>query len=186
MSLEIAPIDRPRAHPMLTVQDLEALVHVHGRRLRNFIRRRVANAADVEDLMQDTYLEALRCLGRYEGASRPETWLFGIALNLVRTHYKRAAHRPLLEDEITHDDRELDTAPSPLETVERLQTIHHLERAVARLPVESMSVLTLVLDEHMTYEQVAVRLQIPVGTVRSRLSRARALLKGVEQRVGGL
>jgi RNA polymerase sigma-70 factor (ECF subfamily) len=51
---------------------------------------------------------------------------------------------------------------------------------VDRLPQESVTVLTVVIDERLTYEQAAERLRIPVGTVRSRLSRARAILKGVQ------
>jgi RNA polymerase sigma factor (sigma-70 family) len=178
MSMEIATLERRAV--ALTVLDLERLVHQHGRRLRNFIRRRVANAADVEDLMQDTYLETLRCLDRFEGAARPETWMFGIALNLVRNHYKRAAHRPLLEDEIFIDEREREMAQDPLDIVEQQQVLGRLSKAVDRLPPASMRVLTLVIDEHLTYEQAADRLHIPVGTVRSRLSRARAILKSVE------
>jgi RNA polymerase sigma-70 factor (ECF subfamily) len=80
---------------LLTEADLARLVRVHGRSLRNFIHRRVGNTADVEDLMQDIYLEALQCLGRYQGAPRPETWLFSIALNLVRGHCKHVSLRPM-------------------------------------------------------------------------------------------
>jgi RNA polymerase sigma factor (sigma-70 family) len=178
MSMDLA--NPQRAALALTTSDLERLIHQHGRRLRNFIRRRVANAADVEDLMQDTYLETLRCLDRYRGTARPETWMFGIALNLVRNHYKRAAHRPLLEDEALIDAREQETAQDPLDILEQHQVFGRLSKAMDRLPQESVTVLTLVIDERLTYEQAAERLRIPVGTVRSRLSRARAILKGVQ------
>ncbi|SEK64122.1 RNA polymerase sigma factor, sigma-70 family [Roseateles sp. YR242] len=173
-------------HPLLTSTDLEGLVQQHGRRLRHFIRRRVSNADDVEDLIQDTYLEALRCLDRFQGASRPETWLFGIAVNLVRGHYKRNAQRPFLEDEVAEESRDLETAQDPLETIERQQALAHLERAAERLPSDTRRVLDLVLDQHLTYEQAASQLSIPVGTVRSRLSRARAALRSADRRRGGL
>jgi RNA polymerase sigma factor (sigma-70 family) len=163
--------------PLLSRSDLERLVRDHGRRLRNFIRRRVGNSADVEDLVQDTCLEALRCLDRYQGHSRPETWLFGIALNLVRSHYKRANQQPAFEDELQADDAPPDMAEDPLQILERLQEIDRLLNAFQRLPESSASVLLLVFDEWLTYEEAAFRLQIPVGTVRSRISRARAMLK---------
>lgn len=178
MSNDIA--NPERAAVALTLSDLERLVHQHGRRLRNFIRRRVSNAADVEDLMQDTYLETLRCLDRYRGAARPETWMFGIALNLVRNHYKRAAHRLLLENEEIIEQHEQGTAQDPLDILERHQVFGRVSRAMDRLPEDSIMVLKLVVDERLTYEQAADRLHIPVGTVRSRLSRARAVLKGVQ------
>lgn len=164
--------------PLLSASDLERLVRSQGRRLHNFIRRRVGNAADVEDLVQDTCLEALRCLARYQGQSKPETWLFGIALNLVRGHYKQARSRPVFEDEDAGLDVQAEMAEDPRETLERLQEIGRLLRVVEQLPVASASVLTLVFDERLTYEQAAKRLQIPVGTVRSRIARARAQLRG--------
>jgi RNA polymerase sigma factor (sigma-70 family) len=184
--MSLAIISPPLPYPALTLADLDGLVRAHGRRLRHFIRRRVANADDVEDLLQDTYLEALRCLDRFQGASRPETWLFGIAVNLVRGHYKRNAHRPLFEDELEEEIRETELAQDPLEAIARMQAITRLERAADRLPLDTRRVLTLVLDEHLSYEEAADRLCIPVGTVRSRLSRARAALRSADLRAGGL
>jgi RNA polymerase sigma factor (sigma-70 family) len=163
--------------PLLSAADLERLVREHGRRLHNFIRRRVGNSADVEDLVQDTCVEALRCLKRYQGHSKPETWLFGIALNLVRSHYKHARTRPAFEEEDAGLEAQAEMAEDPRETLERLQEISRLLRVVEQLPEASASVLTLVFDERLTYEEAASRLHIPVGTVRSRIARARALLR---------
>jgi RNA polymerase sigma factor (sigma-70 family) len=174
------PLDTVEPHhivALLTEADLERLVRTHSRRLHNFIHRRVGNIADVEDLMQDTCLEALRCLGRFQGASRPETWLFGIALNLVRGHYKRAGSRPVLVAEISEEEAPSETFEDPVETVERFEEIGRLSQRMEELSPASVSVLTLVFDERLTYEQAAHRLHIPVGTVRSRIARARAVLK---------
>jgi RNA polymerase sigma factor (sigma-70 family) len=164
--------------PLLSASDLDRLVRQHGRRLHNFIRRRVGNTAGVDDLVQDTCLEALRCLQRYQGHSRPETWLFGIALNLVRGHYKQARARPAFEEEDEGLEAQAEMAEDPRETLERLQEITRMLHVVDHLPAASACVLTLVFDERLTYEQAASRLQIPVGTVRSRIARARALLRG--------
>lgn len=172
--------DNPN-HPPLTPTDLSRLVRQYGARLRNFIRRRVGNAADVDDLVQDTCLEALRCLHRYQGHSRPETWLFGIAMNLVRGHYKRARYQPILEEEEAGLEAQEDLSEDPLDTLARYQEIERMHSLVGELPEASSSVLTLVFDERLTYEQAADRLQIPVGTVRSRIARARALLKSDKQ-----
>lgn len=164
--------------PLLSTSDLERLVRDHGRRLRNFIRRRIGNAADVEDLVQDTCLEALRCIGRYQGQSKPETWLFGIALNLVRGHYKQSRSRSAMEHAESAEDTPVEMAEDPRETLERQQEIHRLVRIVDRLPAQSIAVLTLVFDDQLTYSEAASRLQIPIGTVRSRIARARVMLRG--------
>jgi len=169
------PID---SDPLLSANDLAQLVHVHGRRLRNFIRRRVGNAADVDDLVQDTCVEALRCLNGYRGNSRPETWLFGIAMNLVRGHYKHAHTRTIFVEEEAGLDAQEDMSEDPLDTLARNQEIERMFRLVEDLPENASAVLRLVFDERLTYEQAASRLQIPVGTVRSRISRVRALLRG--------
>jgi RNA polymerase sigma factor (sigma-70 family) len=177
-------VDPPSREPLLSAADLAQLVRVHGRRLRNFIRRRVGNAADIDDLVQDTCLEALRCLGRYQGNSRPETWFFGIAMNLVRNHYKHVYAHPKLEDESSGLEVEEDMSEDPLDTLARHQEIERLRKLVEQLPEASSVVLTLVFDEHLTYEQAADRLQIPIGTVRSRISRVRSLLKSHSQHLG--
>jgi RNA polymerase sigma factor (sigma-70 family) len=163
--------------PLLSADDLARLIHVHGRRLRNFIRRRVGNMADVDDLVQDTCLEALRSLHNYRGNSRPETWLFGIAMNLVRGHYKHAHTRTMFVEEEAGFEAQEDMSEDPLDTLARNQEIERMFRLVEGLPVNASAVLTLVFDERLTYEQAASRLHIPVGTVRSRISRVRALLR---------
>ena len=76
------------AAPVLDHAAIDALIRKHSRRLHSFVRRRIGNPADVEEVVQETCLEAVRCLDRFQGQSRPETWLFGIAMNLVRNHYK--------------------------------------------------------------------------------------------------
>jgi RNA polymerase sigma factor (sigma-70 family) len=178
--MPVEPVEPARALPLLAAADLDHLVRTHGRRLRNFIRRRVGNAADVEDLVQDTCLEALRCMAHFHGTARPETWLFGIALNLVRGHFRRAGLRPAAEGEAADTDADA-LAEDPVETIERHQEIDRMVRLMDRLPRASVSVLTLVFDEQLTYEQAASRLQVPVGTIRSRIARARTMLKGPQQ-----
>jgi RNA polymerase sigma factor (sigma-70 family) len=170
-------IDPIGAQSLLSSSDLAQLVRVHGRRLHNFIRRRVANNADVDDLVQDTCLEAVRSIHSYKGNSRPETWLFGIALNLVRGHYKRAQTRNLFVETEAEPDGQENTSEDPSDTLARHEEIARVLRIVAQLSEHTATVLMLVFDERLTYEEAARRLQIPIGTVRSRISRVRALLR---------
>jgi DNA-directed RNA polymerase specialized sigma24 family protein len=85
--------DLATTHGVLNMNDVELLARTHAARLASFLRRRVGTRHDVEDLVLDTLLEAVRCVDRFQGQPRPGTWLFGIALNLTRNHHKRAKVR---------------------------------------------------------------------------------------------
>jgi RNA polymerase sigma factor (sigma-70 family) len=159
--------------------DIEQLVRANLHRLHNFLRRRVGNAADVDDLVQDTLLEALKCREKFQGNSRPETWLFGIAMNLVRNHYKRNRVRSIYDD-IDIETLGLADVNDPLELAERRQTVERVRQAASQLSEDSRILLQLIFEENMSYEEAAEFLNIPIGTVRSRISRARALLRQAE------
>ncbi|MDD0975122.1 RNA polymerase sigma factor [Pseudomonas fontis] len=158
--------------------DLNGLVRSSEHKLRLFIGKRVCNQADVDDLMQMTYLEAWRNQHKFLGASKPETWLFGIAANLVSNHFKRLYRRPrhmLLEDSLL-DSLEQGLDPSDLN--ECLCLLERALEAVESLPNDMQAVLKLLVDSDLSYQNAAHCLGIPVGTVRSRLARARVQLRG--------
>ena len=163
----------------LQLVELEQLVQAHSRRLYNFIRRRIGNLEDLEDITQDTMLEALKCREQFNSQSRPETWLFGIALNLIRSYYKRQRVRDIY-DEAEVDDFEMEVGRSPAEIVETNQLIARVSEVFAGLPEDTRMVVHLVFDKQYTYEEAAAHLGIPVGTVRSRISRTRAQLKQMQ------
>ncbi len=157
--------------------DWEGIFKQSNKKLINFIRRRVANTEDVEDIAQMTCLEVLRNRHKFTGASLPETWMFGIAINLIRNHYKRQQHCYLfdtLNDEVLenllHDDN-----PSTLTEHHRLLTT--TLTSIDRLPEEIKCMLTILIGDDGSYQDIAQQLHIPIGTVRSRLSRARETLK---------
>lgn len=158
----------------LKMGDLERLIRTHASRLSNFVRRRVGNSADVEDLVQETYLEAVRCLDRYQGQSRPETWLFGIALNLMRNYHKRACQRNYVE---LSDEMMFEGGADPVEMVEHRELIDRIVQASGSMQDETLLMLELVIDDCLSYEDAAAILKIPVGTLRSRLSRVRTQLR---------
>lgn len=160
----------------LTMRDLDQLIRTHTARLTSFLRRRVGNPQDVEDLVQDTLLEAVRCLDQFQGQSRPETWLFGIALNLTRNYYKRARLRDIYVD-VDTEEVASDAGDNPLEIAEQRQRMSRVERVLPDLPEESRQLLHFVVVDDLSYEEVAQQLSIPIGTVRSRISRARSYLK---------
>ncbi|WP_313302962.1 RNA polymerase sigma factor [Diaphorobacter sp.] len=153
------------------------LVETHGKRLHRFIFKNISNHDDAQEMAQQAFLEAVRSFESYKGQSELSTWLYGIAMNLVRNHLSRAPHRRY--DFV--DDSELNgvmsDAPSPAEAMEQSQHIRLLQDAMSELPDSMREVLLLVGVDEMSYEEAAVLLTVPVGTVRSRLSRARGALK---------
>lgn len=157
--------------------DLGGLVCSSERKLWCFINKRVFNQADVDDLMQMTYLEAWCNRHKFIGASKPETWLFGIAANLIRNYFKNLYNRPrclvLEESEVEYLEHGHD--PSLLSEYQRL--LGRTLEAIDGLPVDMRAVINLVVDSDIGYREAAEQLGVPIGTVRSRLARARSQLK---------
>ncbi|AVO51187.1 RNA polymerase sigma factor [Melaminivora suipulveris] len=153
------------------------LVQTHGKRLHRFIIRSIGNSGDAEDLAQQAFLEAVRSYETFKGESELSTWLYGIAMNLVRNHLSRAPHRRysfVSEDDLGDVAAE---APTPAEAHDHAQHMRHLQAALAELPETMRDVLLLVGVDELSYEEAAALLTVPVGTVRSRLSRGRSALR---------
>ena len=155
----------------------QALVAAHGTRLYRFIIKNIGNSSDAQDLAQQAFLEAVRSYSSFRGQSELSTWLYGIAMNLVRNHLSRAPHRRY---EFTDESVLSDLAcngPSPEQAIEQTERMRHLNAALEDLPESMRSILLMVAVDEMSYESAAALLTVPVGTVRSRLSRARAALR---------
>jgi len=153
------------------------LVDTHRTRLYRFIIKNIGNPGDAEDLTQQAFLEAVRSHQSYRGESELSTWLYGIAMNLVRNYLSRAPHR---RHEFVADDALAmlpDERLGPEDALQQNQRMLALSDSLAELPESMRQILLLVGLEELSYEEAAVMLTVPVGTVRSRLSRARAALK---------
>jgi RNA polymerase sigma-70 factor (ECF subfamily) len=162
----------------------EQLVRDNRSRLHRFIVKHIGNSADAEDLMQQTFLEAVRSYSEFRGESSLSTWLYGIAMNLTRNYLSRAPHRKyeFENDEVLDDIQSM--SATPFEALHQQQALKRLESELAELPAEIRQVLLLVALDEVSYEDAAVMLSIPVGTVRSRVSRARARLRQRLSEVG--
>lgn len=155
----------------------QGLVQAHGQRLYRFIIKNIGHSSDAEDLAQQAFMEAVRSYRSFKGESELSTWLYGIAMNLVRNHLSRAPHRRY---EFTDDSAiaELDAETlGPDMATEQKQRMQHLQQAMDDLPESMRTILLMVGVEELSYEAAAALLVVPVGTVRSRLSRARAALR---------
>ena len=172
---------------------IEALVHLGGnspqfmlhltddqqKKLRRFIHKRVLNPEDADDLLQLTYLEAWRNRERFSGTATLSTWMCGIAQNLIRNHFRRLYAKPAhceFDESLWHDQEETHSLDWEFEINRRLE---NTLSAIDHLPTEMRKTLYASLETDGSYQDTADVLDIPIGTVRSRLSRAREQLKRV-------
>lgn len=153
------------------------VVQKHRSRLYRFILKNIGHPDDAADLAQQAFVEAFRSLHNFRGDSELSTWVYGIALNLVRGYLMRSPHRmhrfeneDVLMDMPSH---ELD----PNVQTSLTEIISEVQIHFNALPVEMRMVLEMVTVGEMSYEETAKALNIPVGTVRSRVFRARAQLR---------
>jgi RNA polymerase sigma factor (sigma-70 family) len=158
--------------------NLEELANNHGKRLYYFVLHRVRNHEMAQDLVQATYIQAIECEQNFLGNSKPETWLMGIALNLVRTHIYRQRRFGMaaLDDVEDWGDLVQDAQQNLEKDVEKRDQIEKISLAFIKMPQEMAKTAKLVLLDNLPYQQVAEIQEIPIGTVRSRISRAREFL----------
>lgn len=156
------------------------LFHRHRNAIVAVVQRRLgARTLWVEDVVQEVFVQLVRRGRSFSGRSRFSTWLYGVALNVCRNHLRRE-QRHRLTAAIADPDRALaelpDTSLDPLESLERDEREALLRRAVERLTPVHRTVLRLRDWEDLSYDEIARALDVPVGTVRSRLHNARASL----------
>jgi RNA polymerase sigma-70 factor (ECF subfamily) len=164
----------------------ERLVVKYQDRVFNTCRRMCGNRSDAEDLAQETFVRAFKSLGTFAGRSKFSTWLFRIAVNLAissRRNRRRATHSldgdPARDNDGTASAARWPASPTTTpadEALEREQQRLTLQ-ALADLDEESRSVVILRDLEEFGYDEIAEIMQVPVGTVKSRLHRARMALR---------
>jgi len=158
-------------------QSMLDLSEEHQKKLRRFIHKRVLNPEDADDLLQLTYLEAWRNKDRFSGQATLSTWMCGIAQNLIRNHFRRLYAKPVhceFDESLWHGQEEGNNLDWEFEVNRRLE---RTLKAIKHLPVEMRKTLYASLQTDGSYQDTADVLEIPIGTVRSRLSRAREQLK---------
>ncbi len=165
----------------------EALVRRHERALFNLAMRLLGDREDALDAVQDAFLRAHRSLPRFRGEATFRTWIIGIAINVCRTRQtsaearRRRQTRSLVQhDPDRHEEIGLpiaDPAPDPEARAHGSEVRAALERALAAISAEHREILLLREMSGMEYEELAVALGCALGTVKSRIARARAALR---------
>lgn len=161
--------------------DKEFLPHIDS--MYNFAYRLTFGEDDAKDLVQETYLKAFRFINSFEQGTNAKAWLFRILKNSFINDFRKRSKEPAKVDyqevETFYNSEDTDISAT---TDLRVETVQHMigdeiSNALNSLAVDFRTVIILCDLEGFTYEEMAKILDIPIGTVRSRLHRARNLLK---------
>ena len=157
----------------------ELLVIKYQRKLGRLLSRMVRDAAEVEDITQETFIKAYRALPGFRGESAFYTWLYRIGVNTAKNYLVGRKRQPTSSDVLAEDAenyeegdllRDVATPDAELQTKQIAQAVNS---AVDALTEELRVAITLREIEGMSYEEIAQMMDCPIGTVRSRIFRAR-------------
>ena len=164
----------------------EQLLLLHQKKVYNLCLRMSANPDDALDLSQEAFIKAWRSIGQYQFEASFSTWLFRLTSNVCIDFLRRKKRRQETSLTESYDDSDEgeefslpDTAPLPEEQAITNETKIALAQAMERLGPEHREILQLRVVENLPYEQIAEILDIRVGTVKSRLARARLSLRKI-------
>lgn len=155
------------------------LVLKYQGKIAKLVSRFIRNSAEVEDVTQEAFIKAYRGLANFRGESAFYTWLYRIAINTAKNHLV-AAGRKTPEIGVDAQDAEQFEGATLLQesgTPERLAMAEEIKmrvyETIEKLPVELKTAITLRELEGLSYEEIAEAMECPIGTVRSRIFRAR-------------
>jgi RNA polymerase sigma-70 factor (ECF subfamily) len=160
------------------------LVALHEGMVYNLAARLLGDAEEARDLSQDVFLQVFRTIDRFRGQSALRTWIYRIAVNLARNR-QRWWRRRFKSDQVSLDahveqhgeDVLLDGSATPELTLRRKETADRVWDALEALPFEQRTAIVLREIDGLSYEEIAFSLGIAIGTVKSRLTRAREALR---------
>ena len=160
-----------------------SIVERYQDRLHNAIFRLVGSAEDARDLLQDSFVKAYENLEGFRGGSSLYTWLFRIAVNTALSHRRKRKWThvglgPTSDDDSAPESGWADTeAPDPADPIMAAETEAAVQQALDDLDEEHRTVVVLRDIQHCDYREMAEILGVPSGTVKSRLHRARLMLR---------
>ncbi|MEO5596939.1 MAG: RNA polymerase sigma factor RpoE [Lysobacteraceae bacterium] len=157
----------------------DLLVRKYQHRIAALVSRYVHDWSECQDVTQDTFIRAYKAIGNFRGDAQFYTWLYRIAVNTAKNHLVAMRRRPPTDDVDAEDAvnfgsadrlRNLDTPEHELLRDEILRTVN---ATVDALPEELRTAITLREVDGLSYEEIAEQMACPIGTVRSRIFRAR-------------
>jgi len=158
--------------------DFEAVYKEWSSYVYSLAYRLTGNKVDAEDVAQETFLRIHRFLKDYKGGSF-KGWLYKIVTNAFYLKVDKDKRGPLLPgDENLMNNIADRSLPTQLEQLNRQELEHWIHEAIGTLPPEFRTALVLADLEELSYQEISEIIGVPIGTVRSRISRARTMLKG--------
>lgn len=157
----------------------DVLVGKYQHKIISLISRYVNDPSEAMDVAQEAFIKAYRALRRFRGDAAFYTWLYRIAINTAKNHLVAQNRRPPLSDIDAQDaeqfqaDTRLKDRGSPEHELLREEIEQTIHQAIADLPEDLRAAITLREMDGMSYEEIATAMDCPIGTVRSRIFRAR-------------
>ena len=158
----------------------DLLVAKYQRKLFRLLSRLIRDPAEIEDVAQEAFIKAYRALPNFRGESAFYTWLYRIAINTAKNYLVAQGRRAPTQTETEIEDAEnfedgdsLRTEDTPDRMLLSKQVAEAVNRAIERLPEELRTAIVLRELEGLSYDEIAESMNCPIGTVRSRIFRAR-------------
>ncbi|MCI0510348.1 RNA polymerase RpoE-like sigma-24 subunit [Chromohalobacter marismortui] len=165
----------------------DLLVKKYQHKILGLIGRYVHDPAEVQDVAQEAFIKAYRALGKFRSESAFYTWMYRIAINTAKNHLVSRGRRPpgsdmdIVDAEVLDHSGRLSDIETPEAALQRDQLESAVFEAIENLPEDLRTAITLREMDGLAYEDIANIMQCPVGTVRSRIFRAReAVDKAIE------
>jgi len=163
------------------VQAYDILVRKYKDQLLNFVYRFVGNRTDAEDIIQETFLRVYRNKHMYKEIAKFSTWVYTIAGNLAKTELRRRKrHKIFSVSNFVNEERDFDIPDrdhSPERKVDSSMQEKIIQKAIEKLPIKFKEVIILRDIQEFAYEEISQILNIPLGTVKSRVNRGRLKLQ---------
>jgi RNA polymerase sigma-70 factor (ECF subfamily) len=167
------------------IEPFEDVLRRESPRVYGLCYRLTGNATDAEDLSQESWARAFKYYARFEGRSQVSTWLYRLVVNVWKNKLRAKKNmfffglfRKTADDVDAFEAVEFEgNEPAPGADIERSESERMLQEALMTLDLEAREIVVLRDLEEKSYEDIAVILDVPVGTVKSRLARARETLR---------
>ena len=156
------------------------LVEKYQRRLTRLLSRMVRDQSEIEDIVQDSFIKAYRAINNFRGDSAFYTWLYRIGINTAKTHLVKLGKRPKAMNDVEIEEIEnFEDAPdlrnheTPESTMMSSEIVASVNQTIEALPDELKEAISLREMDGLSYEEISDLMNCPIGTVRSRIFRAR-------------
>jgi len=159
------------------------LVEKYQRRLNRLLSRMVRDQSEIEDIVQDSFIKAYRAINNFRGDSAFYTWLYRIGINTAKNHLVKLGKRPKAMNEVDIEEIEnFEDAPdlrnheTPESTMMSSEIVASVNQTIQALPSELREAISLREMDGLSYEEISDLMNCPIGTVRSRIFRAREVI----------